>query len=59
MLEVDLVIVLEYRGNDLWLVDVIVIDVVIGCKIVIEMEIFNVKNKFNGDVRKRILLKYL
>lgn len=57
--EADLAITLEHRGNDPRLVDAIVIDAATGCKIAIEMETSNAKNKSNGDVRKRILLKYL
>lgn len=57
--EADLAITLEHRGNDPRLVDAIVIDAATRCKIAIEMETSNAKNKSNGDVRKRILLKYL
>lgn len=57
--EADLAITLEHRGNDPRLVDAIVVDAATGCKIAIEMETSNAKNKSNGDIRKRILLKYL
>ena len=52
--EADMAIMLEHRGNDPRLVDATT-----GCKIAIEMETSNAKNKSNGDIRKRILLKYL
>lgn len=57
--EADMAIMLEHRGNDPRLVDAIVVDAATGCKIAIEMETSNAKNKSNGDLRKRILLKYL
>lgn len=57
--ETDMAITLEHRGNDPRLVDAIAVDAATGCKIAIEMETSNAKNKSNGDLRKRILLKYL
>ena len=57
--EADLAIMLEHRGNDPRLVDGIVVDANTGCKIAIEMETSNAKNKANGDLRKKILAKYL
>lgn len=57
--EADLAVMLEYRANDPRLVDAVVVDAVTGCKIAIEMETSNAKNKSNADLRKRILQKYL
>ncbi len=57
--ERDLSIQLEHRGNDPRLVDALVIDANTGSKIALEMEASNSKNKNNGDIRRRILIKYL
>lgn len=57
--ERDLSIQLEHRANDPRLVDALVIDANTGSRIAIEMEASNSKNKNNGDIRRRILDKYL
>ena len=57
--ERDIAIQLENRANDPRLVDALVVDANTGCRIAIEMETSNAKNKSNGDLRAKILSKYL
>ena len=57
--ERDIAIQLENRANDPRLVDALVVDANTGCRIGIEMETSNAKNKSNGDLRAKILSKYL
>lgn len=57
--ERDIAIQLENRANDPRLVDALVVDANTGCRIAIEMEASNAKNKSNGDLRAKILSKYL
>ncbi|WP_166426091.1 hypothetical protein [Paraglaciecola sp. 20A4] len=57
--ERDLAIQLEHRANDARLVDALIVDSNSGHWIGIEMETSNAKNKANGELRKKILSKYL
>lgn len=57
--ERDLAIQLEDRANDPRLVDALVVDSASGEWIGIEMETSNAKNKANGELRRKILSKYL
>lgn len=57
--ERDLAIQLEHRGNDPRLVDALIVDADTQCKIALEMEASNAKNKSNGGIRRTILSKYL
>lgn len=57
--ERDISIQLEQRKNDPRLIDAIVIDAVSNQTIAVEMEASNSKNKGNGDIRRKILSKYL
>lgn len=57
--ERDIAIQLENRANDPRLIDALVVDANTDCRIAIEMETSNAKNKSNGDLRAKILSKYL
>lgn len=57
--ERDIAIQLENRANDPRLIDGLIIDAITGCRIAVEMESSNAKNKSNGDLRAKILAKYL
>ncbi len=57
--ERDIAIQLEDRANDSRLIDALVVDIDTGNRIGLEMETSNAKNKANGELRKKILLKYL
>ncbi|MBD3587433.1 MarR family transcriptional regulator [Salinimonas sp. HHU 13199] len=57
--ERDLAVQLKLRGNDPRLVDALVVDADTHCNVAIEMETSNAKNKSNGDIRKKIISKYL
>ena len=57
--ERDIAIQLEQRGNDPRLIDALVIDADTECSVAIEMETSNAKNKSNGEIRRKILAKYL
>ncbi len=56
--ERDLAMHLEYKGNDPRLVDALIVDADTGCRIAVEMETSNAKNKSNGDIRRKIMSKY-
>ena len=57
--ERDIAIQLENRANDPRLIDALVVDANTDCRIAIEMETSNAKNKSNADLRAKILSKYL